>query len=157
MLQCPVRRHIFRIPDIDWHVRANAGGTRLQSGRLFWMPDLSNIGGAEQGRSPTQGEHYVNKDEIAGVLNSLKTSGVGSFGGEEGGTQGLRLFRVEPGHSADYALAQSCQLIACVRKLTFEAGIEQDATLAMAAHFLSGMANALVEDVAHSMMVAEQP
>lgn len=99
----------------------------------------------------------MTKEETAGNLKSLRTSGVGSFGGEEGGAQGLRLFRVEPGHSADYALAQSCQLIACVRKLTFEAGIEQDATLAIAAHFLSGMANALVEDVAHSMLMAEQP
>ena len=90
-----------------------------------------------------------------GTTDDLKTSGTATFGGEESGLRASGLFRVEAGHSADYALAQSSQLMACVRKLTFEAGIEQDATLALAACFLSGMAKALIDDVSHSILVTQ--
>jgi hypothetical protein len=88
--------------------------------------------------------------------NNLKTSGVGSFGGEEEGPGSPRLFRVEAGYSADMALLHSSQLMACVHKLTLEAGTGQEGDLVWAAHYLSGMAKALVEDVAHSIAIVEK-
>ncbi|MNT57319.1 hypothetical protein D3C72_1946810 [compost metagenome] len=39
----------------------------------------------------------------------------------------------------------------CAQKLTLQAGIEQDGTSAWAAHYLVGMAKALVEDLAHGI------
>jgi len=41
--------------------------------------------------------------------------------------------------------------MSCVHKLTLQAAVDQDYTLVWAAHYLSGMAKALVEDVAHVM------
>lgn len=81
------------------------------------------------------------------------TTGVGSFGEGEGGKGAERLFRVAPGHRADFVLEQSAMLMGCAYKLTQQAAIDQDATLVWAAHFLSGMAKALTEDVAHAMFV----
>ena len=63
-----------------------------------------------------------------------------------------RLFKVTPGHDAEYALEQAGVLMNCVYKITLQAGIDQDATLVWAAHYLSGMAKALVEDVTHGML-----
>lgn len=83
----------------------------------------------------------------------LKTSGVGSFGGEDEGPECPRLFRVEAGHSADYVLMHSSQLMECVHKITLQAALQQDGTMAWAAHYLGGMAKALTEDLAHSAMM----
>ncbi len=82
----------------------------------------------------------------------LKTCGVGTFGEGIGGRIADRLFKVTPGHDAEYALEQASVLMSCVYKITLEAGIERDDNLVWAAHYLSGMAKALVEDVAHGMM-----
>ncbi|TDF80234.1 DUF3077 domain-containing protein [Pseudomonas sp. H9] len=84
----------------------------------------------------------------------FKTTGVGVFGEGENGTRAERLFRVEPGHDAPFALEQAALLMGCVSKLTQDMLFEQDETMVLAAHYLSGMAKALVEDVAHSMMQA---
>jgi hypothetical protein len=45
--------------------------------------------------------------------------------------------------------------MSCVHRLTLQAGIEPDGALIWAAHYLSGMAKALVEDVSHTML--DQP
>ncbi|CAK9887521.1 MULTISPECIES: DUF3077 domain-containing protein [Pseudomonas] len=84
-------------------------------------------------------------DDHASVL---KTIGVGTFGEGPSGKTTERLFRVEPGHSADFVLEQAALLMGCVSKLTHQAMIEEDEAMACAAHFLSGMAKALVEDLA---------
>ncbi|MDD0977315.1 DUF3077 domain-containing protein [Pseudomonas fontis] len=97
----------------------------------------------------------MNKGNTAMRLQSCTTVGVGSFGEGEGGKGAPRLFRVEPGHRADFVLEQSAMLMGCVYTLTQQAAIEQDGTLVWAAHFLSGMAKALTEDVAHSLFVGE--
>ncbi|QGW77426.1 DUF3077 domain-containing protein [Pseudomonas alkylphenolica] len=81
----------------------------------------------------------------------LKTCGIGSFGEGIGGRIEDRLFRTTAGHDLDYALEQSSVLMSCVHKLTLQAAVDQDYTLVWAAHYLSGMAKALVEDVAHVM------
>ncbi|MGH8438741.1 MAG: DUF3077 domain-containing protein [Pseudomonas sp.] len=81
----------------------------------------------------------------------LKTSGIGSFGEGIGGRVDDRLFRTTAGHDVDYALEQSAVMMSCVHKLTLQAAVDQDYTLVWAAHYLSGMAKALVEDVAHGM------
>lgn len=85
------------------------------------------------------------------AASGIKTIGAGSFGEGEGGSSAERLFRVQPGHSADFALEQSAMLMKCVYTLTQQAALEQDGTLIWAAHYLGGMAKALVEDVAHAM------
>ncbi|MFY9963677.1 DUF3077 domain-containing protein [Pseudomonas sp.] len=81
----------------------------------------------------------------------LKTVGVGSFGEGEAGAGAERLFRVAPGHNAAFVLEQATVLMGCAQKLTLQAGIEQDGTSAWAAHYLVGMAKALVEDLAHGI------
>lgn len=77
-------------------------------------------------------------------MDEIRTAGVGSFG--------ERLFRVESGHSADFALEQAAILMSCVNKLTHHAMLEHDESMVCAAHYLSGMAKALIEDIAHTMM-----
>jgi hypothetical protein len=64
---------------------------------------------------------------------------------------------VQAGHNADFALEQSALLLSCAYKLTLQAGIEPDGTLVWAAHYLSGMSKALVEDVAHAMFIEQTP
>lgn len=80
--------------------------------------------------------------------SDLKTIGVGTFGEGQSGKTTERLFRVEPGHSAEFVLEQAAMLMGCVSKLTHQVMIEEDEAMACAAHFLSGMAKALVEDLA---------
>ncbi|ROL75628.1 DUF3077 domain-containing protein [Pseudomonas vranovensis] len=91
-------------------------------------------------------------DEDLKSASTFKTAGIAAFGEGESGHSTQRLFRVEPGHSAAFALEQSSLLMGCVNRLTLQAGIEHDPKLTWAAHYLSGMAKALVEDVAHAML-----
>ncbi|CAG8871325.1 hypothetical protein PS627_04394 [Pseudomonas fluorescens] len=84
--------------------------------------------------------------------NHYKTTGVGTFGEGIGGCISDRLFKVAPGHDAEYALEQASVLLDCVYRMTLQAGVERDDILVWGAHYLSGMAKALVEDVTHGMM-----
>lgn len=81
----------------------------------------------------------------------LKTCGIGSFGEGISGRIEDRLFRTAAGQDLEYVLEQSAVMMSCVYKLTLQAAVDQDDTLVWAAHYLSGMAKALVEDVAHVM------
>lgn len=92
----------------------------------------------------------MDKDSRVDRVSELKTLGVGTFAEGEGG----ELFRVEPGRSAAFVLEQATLLMGCAQKLSLEASIEQDFTSAWAAHYLAGMAKALVEDLAHGLMVS---
>ncbi|PSS56509.1 DUF3077 domain-containing protein [Pseudomonas sp. BBP2017] len=94
----------------------------------------------------------MNKDSIGGNSTGLKTIGVGVFGEGASGTAADRLFRVVPGHNADFVLEQAALLMNCVSKLTQHVLFEQDEAMICAAHYLSGMAKAMVEDLAHGMM-----
>ncbi|MFK0089227.1 DUF3077 domain-containing protein [Pseudomonas sp. NPDC090755] len=96
----------------------------------------------------------MEEESLLKAVSGLKTVGVGTFGEGEGGATSDRLFRVEPGHSAAFVLEQVTLLMGCVHKLTLQAGIEQDATSAWAAHYLVGMAKALVEDLAHGVLAS---
>ncbi|MEG1041053.1 MAG: DUF3077 domain-containing protein [Pseudomonas sp.] len=62
--------------------------------------------------------------------------------------------RVEAGHDAQFVMEQAALLMGCVSKLTQHVLFEQDEAMVLAAHYLSGMAKALVEDVAHGMVQA---
>ncbi|WP_422422815.1 DUF3077 domain-containing protein [Pseudomonas sp. GZD-222] len=88
---------------------------------------------------------------------SFKTTGVGVFGEGASGNAAEQLFRVEPGHSAEFVLEQATLLMSCVNKLTQHMLFEQDESMICAAHYLSGMAKALVQDLAHGMMVKCSP
>ncbi|MDD1975056.1 DUF3077 domain-containing protein [Pseudomonas tussilaginis] len=92
------------------------------------------------GRNPSQGKN-----------GPWQTCGIGSFGEGVGGQIENRLFRTTAGQDVQYALEQANVLMSCVNTITLQAAIEQDDTLAWAAHYLSGMAKALVEDVAYVM------
>ena len=94
----------------------------------------------------------MDKDSTAPATNAIKTIGVGTFGEGEAGSSIDRLFRVQPGHTAAFALEQAATLMSCVYTITQQAGIQQDGSLVWAAHYLSGMSKALVEDVAHAML-----
>lgn len=83
---------------------------------------------------------------------NLKTTGMGSFGEGIGGRVADRLFKVTPGHDAEYALEQAAVLIDCVYRMTLQSAVEREDTLVWGAHYLSGMAKALVDDVTHAMM-----
>ncbi|MNN15264.1 hypothetical protein D3C81_1283660 [compost metagenome] len=97
----------------------------------------------------------MNKDSIGGSNTGLKTIGVGVFGEGASGTAADRLFRIEPGHNADFVLEQAALLMNYVNKLTHHVLFEQDESMIGAAHYLSGMAKAMVEDLAHGMMVGD--
>lgn len=58
-----------------------------------------------------------------------------------------RLFRVEPGIASDYALEQASMLMGCVRELTFNGVMDNESNSVWAAHYLSSMAKALLDDV----------
>ncbi|MNJ35662.1 hypothetical protein D3C77_304140 [compost metagenome] len=83
----------------------------------------------------------------------LNTTGVGTFGEGHSGTSTDRLFRVEPGHSAEFVLEQAAVLIGCVNKLSHHLQFEQDEAMRCAVHYLSGMAKALIEDLGHAAQV----
>lgn len=83
-----------------------------------------------------------------------KSIGSATFGEGAKGHGSHRLFRVEPGHDQDYVLEQANLLMNCVYQLTREASVELDESLIVAAHFLSRMAKALVEDIAMARMIA---
>lgn len=85
-------------------------------------------------------------------LKELKTSGIGTFGEGVGGKIADRLFKVTPGHDAVYALEQASVLLDCVYSMTLDAAVEENGRTVWAAHFLSGMAKALVEDITHGLM-----
>ncbi|WP_312934219.1 DUF3077 domain-containing protein [Pseudomonas sp.] len=74
--------------------------------------------------------------------------GSATFGEGASGTSTHRLFRVIPGHDHDYLLEQASILMSCVYQLNREASLERDDKLIVAAYYLSGMAKALIEDIA---------
>lgn len=94
----------------------------------------------------------MSEDSNKTSTSTHKTAGIGTFGEGEHGHSTHRLFRVEPGHNAAFALEQSALLMNCVHRLTLHAGLEHDGALIWAAHYLSGMAKALVDDVSHTML-----
>jgi len=94
----------------------------------------------------------MNEDLIESRTSNFKTLGVGVFGEGASGNAAEQLFRVEPGHSAEFVLEQATLLMSCVNKLTQHMLFEQDESMICAAHYLSGMAKALVQDLAHGML-----
>ncbi|VVP67794.1 hypothetical protein PS910_00258 [Pseudomonas fluorescens] len=76
--------------------------------------------------------------------DKTRTAGKVTFCKGEGAQ---RLFRVEPGIASDYALEQASMLMGCVRELTFIGVMDNESNSMWAAHYLSSMAKALVDDV----------
>jgi hypothetical protein len=61
------------------------------------------------------------------------------------------LFRVEPGIAHDVALEHASIMLDGVRRLTMIGVMENDGSLVWAAHYLSAMAKALVDDAGLKM------
>ena len=101
-----------------------------------------------------EGESFVSSQSSKCAKAKTESIGSATFGEGAKGNSSHRLFRVEPGHDQDYLLEQANVLMSCVYKLTREASLEPDESLIVAAHFLSGMAKALVEDIAIARMIA---
>ncbi|MFJ4388137.1 MULTISPECIES: DUF3077 domain-containing protein [Pseudomonas] len=84
----------------------------------------------------------------------ITTTGIGSFGESGEIDNETPLFQVVAGHPMDYALEQSTHLITCAYTLS-DIALTQDLknapTLLAAAHYLTGMAKALSQDVSHAV------
>jgi len=96
----------------------------------------------------------MSKDSETSTNPPIETIGIGAFGPSGVANLSEPLFRVVAGHSMNHALEQSTLLLSCVDQLTDLAMVEVDeaGTLLCAAHYLSGMAKALVQDVCHGLM-----
>ncbi|MDF0730877.1 DUF3077 domain-containing protein [Pseudomonas entomophila] len=64
----------------------------------------------------------------------------------ESGVKGKHLFRVEPGNCADHALQQASELLDSARRASFIGVMDDEPVLVWAAHYLSEMAKALMDD-----------
>lgn len=86
---------------------------------------------------------------------ALATTGVGHFGEGVDAQADNPLFRVVAGHSLNHAIEQATVLMCTVHKVCDLAlqDPQQVPTLLTAAHYLSGMAKALAQDVNHALMV----
>ncbi|HKS12568.1 MAG TPA: DUF3077 domain-containing protein [Pseudomonas sp.] len=91
----------------------------------------------------------MSSDTDNNSVMSIKTPDLASCG--EGENTPTRLFRVMTGIPIDYAIEQSSVLMNCVHRLTFVGVMEKDDTLVWAAHLLSGLSRALVDDVGHGI------
>ncbi len=69
----------------------------------------------------------------------------------ESAVKGKHLFRVEAGNCADHALQQASELLNSARRASFIGAMDDEPVLVWAAHYLSEMAKALMDD-AHSGM-----
>lgn len=69
----------------------------------------------------------------------------------ESEAKGKHLFRVEPGNCADHALQQASELLASARRASFIGVMDDEPVLVWAAHYLSEMAKALMDDARRGM------
>ena len=72
------------------------------------------------------------------------TRGIASF--SPGGGHHVPLFKVVKGVPADLAREQASVMLGCVRKLTLVGALDTDYEMVWAAHYLSGLAKAIVDD-----------
>lgn len=82
--------------------------------------------------------------------DSKTTVGKTKFYQGEGRTQPL--FRIEPGIPCQYAREQASELMGYVRDMTLTGLMEEDSSLLWAAHYLSALAKALMDDAELGMM-----
>ncbi|WP_325167279.1 DUF3077 domain-containing protein [Pseudomonas sp. S44] len=69
----------------------------------------------------------------------------------ESEVKGKHLFRVEPGNCADHALQQASELLNSARRASFIGVMDDEPVLVWAAHYLSEMAKALMDDAHRGM------
>lgn len=86
----------------------------------------------------------MTKDLDATTTTPSATRGVASFAPGHG--YGKALFKVVAGVPTDFAREQASVMLGCVRKLTVLGALEEDYDMVWAAHYLSGMAKAIVDD-----------
>ena len=72
------------------------------------------------------------------------TRGIASF--SPGAGDHVPLFKVVKGVPTDFAREQASVMLGCVRKLTLVGALDGDFEMAWAAHYLSGLAKAVVDD-----------
>ena len=77
-------------------------------------------------------------------MMGAKTVGKTGFGYGNGDQP---LFRVNAGHDAGRAMDQASAMMACVRRMTLLAATDGEADLGWAAHLLSDMVKAVMDDV----------
>jgi hypothetical protein len=86
----------------------------------------------------------MTKDLDSTLVLPATTRGIASF--SPGGGGHVPLFKVAKGVPADLAREQASVMLGCVRKLTLVGALETDYEMVWAAHYLSGLAKAIVDD-----------
>lgn len=86
--------------------------------------------------SDTQSPSGAQKNTTAGIATSAHGLAPPDY-----------LFRINPDVPCNYALEQASLMMGCVSRLTILGALDDDGSLVWAAHFLSSMAKALVDDV----------
>ena len=86
----------------------------------------------------------MTKDLDSTRATPAMTRGVASF--SPGAGDHVPMFKVVKGVPADLAREQASVMLGCVRKLTLMGALETDYEIVWAAHYLSGLAKAIVDD-----------
>ncbi|VVQ06487.1 hypothetical protein PS910_04370 [Pseudomonas fluorescens] len=86
----------------------------------------------------------MTKDLDSNPASAATTRGIASFSPGAGSHQPL--FKIVKGAPADFAREQASVMLGCVRKLTLIGALEEEYEMVWAAHYLSGLAKAIVDD-----------
>lgn len=86
----------------------------------------------------------MTKDLDTTLVLPATTRGIASF--SPGAGDHVPLFKVVKGVPTDFAREQASVMLGCVRKLTLVGALDGDFEMAWAAHYLSGLAKAVVDD-----------
>ena len=86
----------------------------------------------------------MTKDLDSKTASPATTRGIASF--SPGAGDRVPLFKIVAGVPAEYAREHASVMLGCVRKLTVLGALETEFDMVWAAHYLSGLAKAIVDD-----------
>ena len=86
----------------------------------------------------------MTKDLDSTRATPAMTRGIASF--SPGAGNHVPLFKVAKGVPTDFAREQASVMLGCVRKLTLVGALDGDFEMVWAAHYLGGLAKAVVDD-----------
>jgi len=108
------------------------------------------VGAGSPAKGPVQAVENFQGDTIMTTEDTQFTVGKTTFYQGENGTHPL--FRIEPGIPCRDAREQSSELMGYVRELTITGLMDEKPMMIWAAHYLSAMAKALMDDAELGMM-----
>lgn len=80
----------------------------------------------------------------AKIVTTATTRGIATF--SPGAGDRVPLFKIVAGVPASYAREQASVMLGCVRLLTVLGALEEEFDMVWAAHYLTGLAKAIVDD-----------